>query len=56
MLADPTDPDSSRWQAFTGQSGQAGSRHYDDLQVDWSEGRTQPMLGEAPWRELVLEP
>jgi penicillin amidase len=56
MLAVPTDPDSSRWQAFTGQSGQAGSRHYDDLQVDWSEGRTQPMLGEGPWRELVLEP
>jgi penicillin amidase len=56
MLADPTDSDSSRWQAFTGQSGQAGSRHYDDLQVDWSEGRTQPMLGEGPWRELVLEP
>jgi penicillin amidase len=56
MVADPGDPDSSRWQAFTGQSGQPGSPHYDDLQVDWLEGRTQPMVGEGPWRELVLEP
>jgi penicillin G amidase len=56
MVADPGDPDRSRWQAFTGQSGQAGSRHYDDLQVDWLEGRTQGMVGEGPWRELTLEP
>jgi penicillin G amidase len=56
MVADPGDPDSSRWQAFTGQSGQPGSPHYDDLQVDWLEGRTQPMVGEGPWRELILEP
>lgn len=56
MVADPGDPDRSRWQAFTGQSGQAGSPHYDDLQVDWVEGRTQPMAGEGPWRELTLEP
>ena len=56
MVADPAAPDRSRWQAFTGQSGQAGSPHYDDLQVDWLEGRTQAMLGEGPWRELILEP
>jgi penicillin amidase len=56
MVADPAAPDLSRWQAFTGQSGQAGSPHYDDLQVDWLEGRTQAMVGEGPWRELILEP
>lgn len=56
MLADPAEPGISRWQAFTGQSGHPGSPHYDDLQVDWLEGRTQPMVGDGPWRELVLEP
>jgi len=56
MVADPARPESSRWQAFTGQSGHPGSRHYDDLQVDWKEGRTQPMAGEGPWRTLTLEP
>jgi penicillin amidase len=56
MVADPTDPDRSRWQAFTGQSGHPGSPHYDDLQVDWLEGRTQPMAGEGPWQELELVP
>jgi penicillin amidase len=56
MLADPADPEVSRWQAFTGQSGHPGSPHYDDLQVDWLEGRTQPMAGEGPWRELTLQP
>jgi penicillin amidase len=55
MVADPADPERSRWQAFTGQSGQAGSRHYDDLQVDWLRGVTQPMAGEGPWRTLTLE-
>jgi penicillin G amidase len=56
MIADPLRPERSRWQAFTGQSGHPASVHYDDLQVDWKEGRTQPMAGEGPWRTLVLEP
>lgn len=56
MVADPSRPDRSRWQAFTGQSGHPGSPHYDDLQADWASGRTQPMAGEGPWRVLTLEP
>jgi penicillin amidase len=56
MVADPARPERSRWQAFTGQSGHPASPHYDDLQVDWREGRTQPMAGEGPWRTLTLEP
>ena len=56
MIADPTDPDRSRWQMFTGQSGHPASPHYDDLQPDWLDGRTQPMRGEGPWRELELVP
>lgn len=56
MVADPTAPDRSRWQTFTGQSGHPASPHYDDLQVDWLEGRTQPMCGEGPWSELELVP
>jgi penicillin G amidase len=56
MVADPTDPDRSRWQMFTGQSGHPASPHYDDLQADWLEGRTQPMRGEGPWQELELMP
>jgi penicillin amidase len=56
MLADPTDPDRSRWQTFTGQSGHPASPHYDDLQVDWLDGRTQAMSGEGPWSELELVP
>jgi penicillin amidase len=56
MVADPSDPDRSRWQMFTGQSGHPASRHYDDLQADWLEGRTQPMSGEGPWSELELAP
>jgi penicillin amidase len=56
MVADPTAPERSRWQMFTGQSGHPASPHYDDLQADWLEGRTQPMAGEGPWRELELAP
>lgn len=56
MVADPSDPKRSRWQAFTGQSGHPASPHYDDLQADWLAGRTQPMAGDGPWRELLLAP
>jgi penicillin amidase len=56
MVADPTAPERSRWQMFTGQSGHPASPHYDDLQADWLEGRTQPMSGEGPWSELELAP
>ncbi len=56
MVADPADPDRSRWQQFTGNSGHPGSPNYDDLQPRWRDGLTQPMAGEAPWRVLTLEP
>ncbi len=56
LVADAADPSRSRWQMFTGQSGHPASPHYDDLQADWLEGRTQPMAGEGPWRELNLIP
>jgi penicillin amidase len=56
MVADPVAPERSRWQMFTGQSGHPASPHYDDLQVDWLDGRTQPMAGDGPWRELDLVP
>ena len=46
----------SQWQAFTGQSGHAWSRHYDDLQSRWSVGLTQSMAGEGPFETLVLAP
>ncbi|HEY0277797.1 MAG TPA: penicillin acylase family protein, partial [Solirubrobacterales bacterium] len=54
MVADPTDPDRSRWQMFTGESGHPASRHYADLQPLWLAGETQPMCGEGPWRVLTL--
>jgi penicillin amidase len=56
MVADPADPDRSRWQQFTGQSGHAASPHYDDVQPRWKEGLMQPMAGAGPWRTLTLEP
>jgi penicillin amidase len=56
MVADPTDPDRSRWQMFTGNSGHPASPHYDDLQPRWLAGETQPMCGEGPWRVLELAP
>jgi penicillin amidase len=56
MVADPAQPENSRWQAFTGQSGHPASPHYDDLQPDWKQGRTQSMAGDGPWRTLTLEP
>lgn len=56
MVADPTDPDRSRWQMFSGESGHPASPHYADLQSRWAAGETQPMCGEAPWRVLTLVP
>jgi penicillin amidase len=56
MVADLSDPEGSRWQQFTGNSGHPGSPHYDDLQPRWRDGLTQPSAGEAPWQALRLEP
>jgi penicillin amidase len=56
MVADPNDPDRSRWQAFTGQSGHVASPHYDDLQPRWAAGEMQSMAGEPPWHTLELLP
>lgn len=56
MVADPANPDRSRWQTPTGQSGHPGSPHYDDLLPRWTAGRMQAMAGEAPWQILVLVP
>jgi len=56
MVAEPAAPENSQWQAFTGQSGHAWSRHYDDLQPRWSAGTMQPLAGEGPWETLVLTP
>jgi len=56
MVADPRDPDGSMWQDFTGQSGHAWSRHYDDLQPLWLAGEMQRMAGEGPWEALALRP
>jgi penicillin amidase len=56
MVADPRDPDRSRWQIFAGQSGHPASPHYDDLQQRWCDGQMQPMRGEGPWQTLLLEP
>ncbi len=56
MVADPVRPERSRWQDFTGQSGHAWSRHYDDLQPRWLAGATQRMAGEGPWETLTLVP
>jgi penicillin amidase len=56
LLADPADPRRSRWQHMTGQSGQPGSRHYDDLLEDWLAGHTNPVDEPAVARlELVPE-
>ncbi len=54
VVADPRAPERSRWQQFTGQSGQPGSPHYDDLQARWVAGETQAMVGEGPWTLLKL--
>jgi penicillin amidase len=56
MVADAAAPERSRWQAFTGESGHAWSRHYDDLQPRWDAGEMQAMTGEGPFESLVLIP
>jgi penicillin amidase len=43
MLADVSDPSRSRWQLSTGQSGQPGSEHYDDMIDGWRDGRSNPV-------------
>ena len=46
MLADLGDPSRSRWQLTTGQSGQPGSPHYDDIIGGWRTGMTNPVYFE----------
>ena len=48
MVADPTAPERSRWQMFTGQSGHPASPHYDDLQADWLRGAHPADGGRGP--------
>jgi penicillin amidase len=55
LLADLGDPDASRWQHMSGQSGHPGSRHYDDLIDDWIAGRTNPVALVAA-DTLTLQP
>ncbi len=43
MVADLADRRRSRWQLTTGQSGQPGSRHYDDMLDGWLTGHTNPV-------------
>ena len=63
MLADVGDPTRSRWQLSTGQSGQPGSPHYDDLIDGWLHGRSnsgylndRELRAVGGWNELRLEP
>ena len=51
MVADPSAPERSQWQAFTGQSGHAWSRHYDDLQPRWEVGDDAVDGGRGPLRD-----
>jgi penicillin G amidase len=63
MLSDLGEPARSRWQLSTGQSGQPGSPHFDDMLEGWLAGRMNPVYldehelraaGHA--RHLRLEP
>jgi penicillin amidase len=47
LLADAGDHESSRWIHFTGQSGQPGSPHYDDLLDPWLHGGSNPVAQPA---------
>jgi penicillin amidase len=55
LLADVGNPERSRWQHMTGQSGHPGSPHYDDLIQDWLAGRTNPVAQPAV-EKLRLDP
>ncbi len=61
-ILDVSDWDKSVATSVPGQSGQPGSRHYDDLLPLWAEGRYFPLLYSKPRVEamakerLVLEP
>ena len=55
IVCDAGQPDRSRWQHMTGQSGHPGSPHYDDLLEDWLAGRTNP-VGQPAEETLTLEP
>jgi penicillin G amidase len=63
MLADVGEPGRSRWQISTGQSGQPGSAHYDDLMSGWRQGRSnssyldeRELRAAGRARQLRLEP
>jgi penicillin amidase len=55
LLCDVGDPERSRWQHMTGQSGHPGSPHYDDLMQDWLAGRSNP-VAQPPVAKLRLDP
>jgi penicillin amidase len=55
LLCDLGEPDRSRWQHMTGQSGHPTSPQYDDLLQDWLAGRTNPVAQPAV-ATLTLEP
>lgn len=54
-LADLGDPERSRWQHMTGQSGHPSSPHYDDLLGDWHAGRSYE-FGQPAIDALRLDP
>jgi penicillin G amidase len=54
LLADVGEPERTRWQHMTGQSGHPASTHYDDLLEDWLAGATNPVR-EPPVASLRLE-
>ncbi|MEA2459640.1 MAG: penicillin amidase [Thermoleophilaceae bacterium] len=55
LLADVADPERSRWQHMTGQSGHPGSPHYDDLMSDWLACTSNP-VGQPAVAKLRLDP
>jgi len=55
LLADLGNPDRSRWQHTTGQSGHPGSPHYDDLLDDWHQGKSYE-FGQPGADTLQLNP